>query len=207
MANRRQFLAASVASSALLTPFAARAASILGGSVDKSLAGFVYDERFEPGPALAQSLDQHAATTYAIRGDVAEIWYDSLLPSLKENARAIGGLTAAGSLFVLARLGHDAGLRLVLHGQHHQAEGHEAEHLTMDAQDLVKREYEVDLASGMPWVSALQSALLGAATSPSTSHVSLTGMGPIGTHRQATMHSWVLVPRTGLLPAHERIGQ
>lgn len=207
MASRRQFIAGSISSSVLMTSIAARAETLLDDHTNRSVAAFVYDDRFALGPAIAQDLAQWATAIFSVSGDVAELWYDRLLPDLRQGSRAIGGLTTAGSLFVLARLSQDAGLTLALHGQHCLAESGEAESLAMDAPVSIKQGYEAAVAGGTPWQVALQVALLEAAATPLDGYQNLSGMGPFAVTRRETLHSWLLVPRTSLQAGNMRIGQ
>lgn len=195
MANRRQFLAGSVASSALMTSFAARAGTLLKSPSYQRLAAFVFDERVAYGPALAQHLDPHADRTFAIRGDVSELWYDHLAPEIARGARPIGGVTNVGAMFVLARLGHDVGMTLAFHGKHRFPAGDEAGEHALQAPDLVKKQYDAAVTDGMHWIPALQTALIAVASTPSIDREPVLDAIPFQLERQATLHSWLLVPR------------
>lgn len=195
MANRRQFLAGSVASSALMTSFSARAGTLLGSPSDPRLSAFVFDERVAHGPALAKHLASHVDRTFAIRGDVSELWYDYLAPGIARGARSIGGVTNVGAMFVLARLGHDAGLMLALHGKHCFPAGEGTGEHTLTAPDLVKTQYDAALSGGGHWMPALQTALIAVASTPSIDREPVLDAVPFELERQATLHSWLMVPR------------
>ncbi len=195
MTSRRQFLAGGIAGSVFVSFCSARAAVRLTDPNHQALADFVFDERFEHGAVMAQGLDQDVTRIYAMRGDVSEVWYDHLARRLQTGPQAIGGLTTAGGLFVLSRLGHDAGLRLAMQGRHRLTDnGRRAEH-ALDAPPLIAKKFSAALGSGMSWTSALQVVLHEVASRPPADRISMMDLGVSDMSRQVTLHSWLLTPR------------
>ena len=195
MTSRRQFLTASIATSALATSLPVDAATLFAGSSSKALADFIYDDRFLPGVQMAQNMVQRSTPTRAISGDVAEIWYNHLVPALANGPRTIGGLTTLGGLVVMARLGHDAGLTLAMHGSHQlTTDGLPISH-TLSAPALNQRRFTTALESGAPWTSAVQSELLALASRSVTDWFEIPDMKSNDPAGQMTLHSWLLTPR------------
>lgn len=195
MTDRRQFLAGSAASTALLTSFTAHASPLLRESAVENMAGFVYDERSQHGSAMARYFDQHATRSYPMSDNLAEIWYDHLAPALQKDRRPVGGMTNAGGLFVLARLGHDAGLVLTLHGTHRfTGAGQPIQH-KLDGPEFITRRFNAALTGGLPWTAALQTALIEAASRPQVESYASANMGRVDKVGQTTMHSWLMMPR------------
>jgi len=195
MATRRQFITGSVACSALITSFVGRAETLIRQLADHRLAAFVFDDRVAHGPALARYLDAHTDRTFAMRGDVSEVWYDHLAPGLAQGAQAIGGITNIGAMFVLGRLGHDAGLMLALHGRHSFAVGNEAGHHVLEAPNLVRQTYDTAVADGMPWKPALQTALVAAASTSPADRQPVLVAAQFEMETPDTLHSWLLMRR------------
>lgn len=195
MANRRQFLAGSVVSTAFITSTAARAGAMISGSEDKRIAAFVFDERVEQSLNLARQFDPRRSRLYAINGDVSEVWFSLIAPALAHRTQAIGGLTNVGGMFVLARLGHDAGLTLALHGTHYFAPDDSSGQHTLEAPDLIKHQYEAALSGGSTWMHALQSALASVAAMQSEGRKIISSSIPFDMATRTTLHSWLLVPR------------
>jgi hypothetical protein len=194
-ANRRQFLAAGIAGSALVASFPVRAGTVLADPAHNALAGFVFDARHGHGAAMAQGFGRGATRTYAITGDVSEVWYDHLAPSLAQGRHAIGGLTSAGALFVLGRLGHDAGWRLSMHGIHRSFDDGRMQEHELDAPPFAGKLFDTALQDGLPWISALRAVLVELATRPTDEVSSLPDMSVRDSSGQVTLHSWLLTPR------------
>lgn len=195
MTNRRQFLKASIATSALATSLPVDAATLFAGSSSKALADFIYDDRFLLGVQMAQNMVQRSTRTHAISGDVAEIWYNHLVPDLANGPRTIGGLTTLGGLFVMARLGHDAGLTLAMRGSHHiKSDGRTISHAMM-APEHSQRRFSTALNDGVSWTLALQTELFALASRPVTDRFELPDMRSHDLAGQTTLHSWLLAPR------------
>jgi len=111
MANRRQFIQASAALSAL--PISAIAPSALAAASPMSVYKVVFDSRFEPGRAFGAQAASRSWTTAAIQGDVTDLWFHDLDRRWRQGPIALVGLTAHNSLFCLERLAWDVGLRVV----------------------------------------------------------------------------------------------
>lgn len=194
MTNRRQFLTASIVTSALATSLPVDAATLFAGSQSMTLADFVYDDRYLPGAQMAQNMGQRSTRTHATSGDVAALWYDNLVPALVNGPRTIGGLTPLGGLFVMARLGHDAGLTLAMRGTHQLRDGHTISHALM-APEHNQRCFNAALNDGASWTAALQMELLALASRSATDRFELPDMKSHDIAGQTTLHSWLLTPR------------
>jgi hypothetical protein len=195
VANRRQFLTASIVTSALATSLPVDAAILFAGSQLMTLADFVYDDRYVPGAQMAQNMDQRSTRTHASSGDVAELWYDDLVPALVNGPRTIGGLTPLGGLFVMARLGHDAGLTLAMRGTHQlTVDGRTISHKLM-APEHSQRRFNAALNDGASWTSALQAEILSLASQSVADRFELPDMKSHDLAGQTTLHSWLLTPR------------
>lgn len=195
MTNRRQFLTASIVTSALATSLPVDAATLFAGSQSMTLADFVYDDRYLPGTQMAQNMDQRSTRTHATSGDVAALWYDDLVPALVNGPRTIGGLTPLGGLFVMARLGHDAGLTLAMRGTHQLTrDGHTISHALMAPEDNQRR-FTAALNDGASWTAALQMELLALASRSTADRFELPDMKSHDLAGQTTLHSWLLTPR------------
>jgi hypothetical protein len=195
VANRRQFLTASIVTSALATSLPVEAATLFAGSQRITLADFVYDDRYVPGAQMAQKMDHCSTRTHATSGDVAELWYDDLVPALINGPRTIGGLTPLGGLFVMARLGQDAGLTLAMRGTHQLTrDGRTFAHALTAPEDNQLR-FNAALNDGASWTSALQMELLALASRSATDRFELPDMKSHDLAGQTTLHSWLLTPR------------
>jgi hypothetical protein len=78
----------------------------------------VFDERFAECRAFAAELGSAGVFTSAIRGDVAELWYDDLRVHLSENRLPVAGLTDRAALFCLEELARDVGMRVIFRADH-----------------------------------------------------------------------------------------
>ncbi len=195
MANRRQFLGGSIAGTALLSAFSAHAGTLLTDPAHKTLSHFVFDERSIEARQLAQDMKPIGVTTLGIQSDASDVWYKKLAPRVQAGANVIGGLTTAGGLFTLTRLGFDAGLRLALHGQHRLFDdGRESEHV-LKTSAVVARSFDAALASGLSWTSALQVVFPDLVSQPTADRVALGDISSPDSARQTTLHSWILMPR------------
>lgn len=195
MANRRQFLAVSLAGSALISAYSVRAGAVLTDSAHKTLSGFVFDERFAQAALLARDLKPLGVRAFAIQEDVSDVWYEQLSPALQAGAQTIGGLTSAGGLFVLNRLGFDAGLSLALHGTHQFADDRDEAQHALDASPSAKLGFNAALESGLSWTAALQVAFTEAAFRPPVDRIDFADISANETAQQTVLHSWILMPR------------
>ena len=119
MVNRRSVLkigAATVAGALVKMPVSGR-----NLSPDRAHIAFhraVFDERFAECRGFAAELRSAGVCTSAIRGDVAELWYDDLRVHLRENRLRIAGLTDRAALFCLEELAREVGMRVIFRGDH-----------------------------------------------------------------------------------------
>ena len=111
MANRRQFIQAGAALSAL--PLSAVAPVALAASTPLQVYKAVFDSRFEEARVFAAQATARGWTTAAIEGDVTQLWYHDLDQRWRKGPVALVGVTPHNSLFCLERLAWDVGLRVV----------------------------------------------------------------------------------------------
>ena len=132
MTNRREFVQTGVTLSALPMVGGGRAAAKTAPAVPAlALHWFVYDARYPEAVRIATA--GKTARLRPIHGDISDLWYHELDPALREEPRAIAGVTTAQSLFLLERLGWDRGLRIVYRGTHAAAaRDHVAHELTVN---------------------------------------------------------------------------
>jgi hypothetical protein len=78
----------------------------------------VFDERFAECRAFAAELRSAGVFTSAIRGDVADLWYDDLRVQLSETRLPVAGLTDRAALFCLEELARDVGMRVIFRADH-----------------------------------------------------------------------------------------
>ncbi|MGH9685861.1 MAG: hypothetical protein ACRD5K_02060 [Candidatus Acidiferrales bacterium] len=158
MTNRREFLHLGVA--ALSLPIAARA----GVSPElfraeqrfdaEPLYKVFFDERFSSCAVFADEMNRRALPTYAIRGDITEVWFGDLYFRWKQGSgqhgpTAIAGLTAPGPIFCLEMLARDAGMRVALRVDHRQVGGR-IEHEFAGPENVLARADGLE-ASGEEW--------------------------------------------------------
>jgi hypothetical protein len=72
----------------------------------------IYEEGQEEAIAFARLAAGRGWVVRAVRGDPTRVWYDELAPRWKKSPATVMGVTGADTLFVLERLGWDAGLRV-----------------------------------------------------------------------------------------------
>lgn len=119
MVNRRSVLkigAATVAGLLVKKPVSGR--NLSPGRARIAFHRAVFDERFAECRSFADELRGAGVLTSAIRGDVAELWYDDLRVHLSENRRPIAGLTDRAALFCLEELARDLGMRVIFRADH-----------------------------------------------------------------------------------------
>jgi hypothetical protein len=78
----------------------------------------VFDERFAECRAFAAEMYSAGVFISAIRGDVAELWYDDLRAHLREDRLPFAGLTDRAALFCLEELARDVGMRVIFRADH-----------------------------------------------------------------------------------------
>jgi TAT (twin-arginine translocation) pathway signal sequence len=119
MVNRRSVLkigAATVAGALVKMPVSGRNLSPERARIAFHRA--VFDERFAECRGFAAELHGAGVFTSAIRGDVAELWYDDLRVHLRENRLPVAGLTDRAALFCLEELARDVGMRVIFRADH-----------------------------------------------------------------------------------------
>jgi hypothetical protein len=123
MTNRREFLQAGVAATAL--PLAVggmlkTASPTADASAPRvPIYKAVFDERYAEGRVFGDQVARNGVATRAFAdGDITSFWYDELDLIWRETPVAIAGLTQFGPMFVLDRLGRERGLHTVLRIEH-----------------------------------------------------------------------------------------
>jgi len=119
MVNRRRVLkigAATLAGAAMKMPVSGR--NLPPGRAHSAFHRAIFDERFAESRCFAAELHGAGVPTSAIRGDVAELWYDDLRVHLRENRLPLVGLTDRAALFCLEELARDVGMRVIFRADH-----------------------------------------------------------------------------------------
>lgn len=195
MLNRRTFLQAGVTA----VPLAAGAAMALGTKQAKAagipavpLHMVVYDERFADSVAFAKEARWMGQRTSAISGDVTKLWYDDLYHAWRNGPVAIAGLTTRDAMFCLEIMGNDAGLRLLVKGEHRIDAGR-IEH-RMNGPELAVAGASLDKC-GADWSLSLAQMLVGCpATREGRTEVTAVS-GVAAASEPVTLVSWLLAPR------------
>jgi hypothetical protein len=195
MLNRRTFLQAGVTA----VPLAAGAAMTLGAKQAKAsdapaipLHTVVYDERFADSIAFANEVRWMGQRTSAISGDVTKLWYDDLYHAWQDGPVAIAGLTTKDAMFCLEVFGNDAGLRLLVRGEH-RIEAGRIEH-RMNGPELAVAGTSLDKC-GADWSLSLAQMLVGCpATREGRTEVSAVSAAKTAPE-PVTLVSWLLAPR------------
>ncbi len=114
MANRRQFLQASLAlsaaSSVLIAPIVPATGAAKVALPEATL--FVFDNRFAESVAMAQSVGRRVPLAET-NGDMTDLWFNHLNAQWKKAPRPLAGVTTSQGLFVLATLAADHRMRVV----------------------------------------------------------------------------------------------
>jgi hypothetical protein len=119
MVNRRSVLkigAATVAGALVKMPVSGRDLSL-----KRTHLGFhrvVFEESFGECQAFATELETAGVCTSAIRGDIAELWYEDLRVNLSKKRAPLAGLTDRPALFCLEELARDVGMRVIFRADH-----------------------------------------------------------------------------------------
>jgi len=138
MVNRRGVLkigAATMAGALVKMPISGR--NLSPAPARSAFQRAVFDERFAECRGFAAELHSAGVFTSAIRGDVAELWYDDLRAHLSENRLPIAGLTDRAALFCLEELARDVGMRVIFRADHIVDQHGPAEHTAVGAASLV----------------------------------------------------------------------
>ncbi len=114
----------------------------------------VVDQRFAESVEFGRTLALLGAHTYAMRGDVTDVWYSQLYPLWKAGGAAVAGLTGSGVLFCLERLAWDHGLRVVHRGSHEPFGEDRILHAMLGAADPGAMQLQT-AARTTPWATAL----------------------------------------------------
>ena len=195
MLNRRTFLQAGVTA----VPLAAGAALTLGAKPASAggvqavpLHTLVYDERFADSVAFANEARWMGQRTSAIRGDVTKLWYDDLYHAWRNGPAAIAGLTTQDAMFCLEIFGNDAGLRLLVKGEH-RIEGGRAVH-RMTAPGLALAGASLDQC-GADWSGRMAQILVGCPATREGRTETTAASDARGAQEPVTLVSWLLAPR------------
>jgi hypothetical protein len=205
MTSRRGFIQASVA---MATAGAISTVAVSLGSRPTAQAAnrtnllkphaVVVDQRFAESVEFGRTLALLGAHTYAMRGDVTDVWYSQLYPLWKAGGVAIAGLTGSGVLFCLERLAWDHGLRVVHRGSHQPYGENGIQHAMLGAADPGAMKVH---AAGRttPWATALATSI-SQMESPCRAVPTDLALRPICATRRAdkgansALFSWVIAP-------------
>jgi hypothetical protein len=165
MTNRREFLQAGVAATAL--PLAVggmlRPGSVAADASTPRVQIYkaVFDERYAEARVFGEQVARNGIATRAFAGgDITSFWYDELDLLWRETPVAIAGLTQFGPMFVLDRLGRERGLQTVLRVEHRPESAGVLRHImsgSLPVLDLVSRLG----AEGMAWPVLMGCAVAG----------------------------------------------
>lgn len=190
MTNRREFIQACIAASAVPAATALPWGPAFARSASPTFYRTIFDERFPESVAFGTEAERLGETTRSISGDITRLWYNDIATKWRDEPLAIAGLTAPGPLFCLERWGWDAGLRVVFRAEHRTVDGR-VQHkffgpriVLADAQGRV---------SGPEW--AAQMARLAVACRHDICTPSEAGHdGVISTADDEALVSWVIAP-------------
>ncbi|MGH9715866.1 MAG: hypothetical protein ACRD4R_03935 [Candidatus Acidiferrales bacterium] len=203
MTNRREFLHLGVA--ALSLPIAARAlvspeifAPAERAGVEQIYEVF-FDERFPACLAFGEAIKRRGLSTYAIRGDITDVWFSDLYYRWKQAPAAIAGLTAPGPLFCLEMLARDAGMRVAFRTDHRlttsgSVSGSRIEHEFMGSQRAILEAADPD-ACGEHWPERMAD-LVSRFPQERDSAVNAKASGPVlnGGDDPPHLVTWVIAP-------------
>ena len=195
MANRREFIQACVAASALPSAAVLSAETTFARTTAPTFFRTIFDERFPQSIAFGAEAGRLGEVTRSISGDITQLWYNDIDAQWRRKPLAIAGLTTFGPLFCLERWGWDAGLRVVFRAEHRAAQGR-IQHSVSGPKEILD-EAQTRL-SGPDW--PVQMARLAVACNKDIcpiSEASLTGhMGVMSTADDEALISWVIAPIT-----------
>jgi hypothetical protein len=186
MVNRRDFIAAGAAA----LPMASSLGLLTAGAPIAALYAVVHDDRFADSQAFAREARRLGLRARLVRGDVTALWYDDLYHRWKQGPAAIAGLTSASTFFCLETLAMDAGLRRVLHVEHHPVAGGVAHRLDGPARLLRHAALE---ECGPAW--GLRMAQLAARCPASRAgRMQTTATSATPAAERQTLITWVMAP-------------
>jgi hypothetical protein len=205
MTSRRGFIQASVA---MATAGAISTVAVSLGSRPTAQAAnrtnllkphaVVVDQRFAESVEFGRTLALLGAHTYAMRGDVTDVWYSQLYPLWKAGGVAIAGLTGSGVLFCLERLAWDHGLRVVHRGSHQLFGEDGIQHAMLGAADPGALRLQT-AGRTTPWPTALATSI-SQMESPCRAVPTGLALRPICATRRtdksasSALFSWVIAP-------------
>jgi len=85
---------------------------------DTALYTIVYDRRIAASAAFGKTAQSAGFSTYAMDGDITELWTSDLADRWRDEPVAIAGMTGHGPLFCLERFGWDHRMRVVFRARH-----------------------------------------------------------------------------------------
>ena len=133
MTDRRTFLKTGI--TALALPTIARNAFSLPLAIPAEKPSYivpykvVYDERFQDSVAFAGEANKLGASTYGIKGDVTDLWYNDLYHEWKKGPAAIMGMTTEDALFCLQILAQDQRMHVVFRVEHNYLSDNRIAHI------------------------------------------------------------------------------
>jgi hypothetical protein len=192
MANRREFIQASIAVTAAASA-AGTPAQAARSAPPHRFHKVIYDSRFAEPVRFAEAAKALGLETHAITGDMTGLWYDELHDLWGEEAVAIGGMTRHGPMFCLEMLARDHGMRLVYQAEHEIAEA-EVRHTVSGALSNLKRSTGLT-QSGAAWPELM--ARLVAETPVETAvrgRVGVVTRTPGAEAAEEPLFTWVIAP-------------
>lgn len=198
MANRREFIQAGAAISALplLSNFASPAWASASGMPRLSKA--VFDCNFSEGQTFGDEAKRLGIPIHSIDGDITDLWYNDLYHHWKQpGPTAIAGLTGVSSLFCLERFAWKSGLRVLFRADHTQRPDGAVEHRLSGPAELLKRADlnagRCDWAAGMAQLAAGYSA--GMTGPPQTQLSRSSAASQHSQHWIEPLATWIIGPR------------
>lgn len=191
MVNRRSVLkigAATVAGVLVKVPVSGR--NLSPGRAHIAFHKAVFDERFAECRGFAAELRSAGVCTSAIRGDVAELWYDDLRVHLSENRLPIAGLTDRAALFCLEELARDVGMRVTFRADHMTDQDGHTQHIAVGPPSLVAVIHDLPPEAGFGRAIAVQFGEFDIGEPCHTSAQKRTG--PFSPKNKTALVSWLI---------------
>lgn len=193
MANRREFIQACIAASAVPTTTALAWNPAVARASGPSYFRTIFDERFPESVTFGVEADRQGESARSIKGDITPLWFNEIDVQWRKEPAAIAGLTPFGPLFCLERWGWDAGLRVVFRAEHSVVEGR-FQHKFSGPPDVLA-EAQTRL-SGPDWATQMARLAVSCRHEISApSEISIAGHdGAIRTTEDESLFSWVIAP-------------
>jgi hypothetical protein len=164
MTNRREFLQAGVAATALPLAVPGVLQTASAAPVESAprvrIYKAIFDERYPEGRAFGEQVAKSGVAAHAFAdGDITRFWFDELDLLWRETPVAIAGLTQFGPMFVLDRLGRERGLTTVFRVEHRPEEGG-LRHVMSGPSEILRSASRLG-GEGVAWPSVMARAVVG----------------------------------------------